>query len=166
MTDENLYAPPEADVETPDRHPDELATRVSRLGASIIDTIAISLIFWPLIVAFGFWEKMSAGRSTQIDSMVILIIGMGVFLLLQGYLLATRGQSIGKVIVGIRIVSVANGKILSLPRLFLLRYVPFYIGGILPGVGPFVGLINVLFIFRQDRRCLHDHVAGTKVVVA
>ena len=35
-----------------------------------------------------------------------------------------------------------------------------------PFVGPLVGLIGILFIFRDDRRCLHDHLAGTRVVQA
>jgi uncharacterized RDD family membrane protein YckC len=37
---------------------------------------------------------------------------------------------------------------------------------LLPTVGPFAGLIDVLFIFLKDRRCLHDHIAGTVVVRA
>ena len=30
--------------------------------------------------------------------------------------------------------------------------------------GQTLGLIDVLFIFRSDRRCVHDLIAGTKVV--
>ena len=32
--------------------------------------------------------------------------------------------------------------------------------------GAFFGIANPLFIFRDDRRCLHDLIAGTKVVKA
>jgi hypothetical protein len=31
-------------------------------------------------------------------------------------------------------------------------------------VGTFLVLVDVLFIFRKDRRCVHDHIAGTRVV--
>ena len=34
----------------------------------------------------------------------------------------------------------------------------------IPVIGSFLGLLDVLFIFRQDRRCLHDMVAGTEVI--
>ena len=30
---------------------------------------------------------------------------------------------------------------------------------------PFYRLVDILFIFREDRRCLHDLIAGTQVVV-
>lgn len=29
---------------------------------------------------------------------------------------------------------------------------------------PFYALVDILFIFREDRRCLHDRIAGTQVV--
>jgi hypothetical protein len=31
---------------------------------------------------------------------------------------------------------------------------------------PFYGLVDILFIFRGDRRCIHDWMARTKVVPA
>jgi uncharacterized RDD family membrane protein YckC len=39
------------------------------------------------------------------------------------------------------------------------------LNGIL-GFIPFYSLVDVLFIFRDDRRCIHDLIAGTKVVEA
>jgi hypothetical protein len=32
------------------------------------------------------------------------------------------------------------------------------------GIIPFYGFVDVLFIFGQERRCLHDLIAGTRVV--
>ena len=29
---------------------------------------------------------------------------------------------------------------------------------------PFYTLVDILLIFREDRRCIHDMIAGTKVV--
>ena len=31
---------------------------------------------------------------------------------------------------------------------------------------PFYGLVDILFIFRSDRRCIHDLIARTQVVYA
>jgi uncharacterized RDD family membrane protein YckC len=36
--------------------------------------------------------------------------------------------------------------------------------GVIPYVYVVVGLIDSALIFRRDRRCLHDLIAGTKVV--
>jgi len=35
-----------------------------------------------------------------------------------------------------------------------------------PYVGGLFGLIDILFIFGDERRCIHDLMAGTKVVEA
>ena len=37
---------------------------------------------------------------------------------------------------------------------------------IIPVIGSLVGLIDALLIFRDNRRCLHDNIADTMVVVA
>jgi hypothetical protein len=40
---------------------------------------------------------------------------------------------------------------------------PGLIGGI-PGVGPIFRIVDILFIFREDQRCIHDLMAGTTVI--
>ena len=47
-----------------------------------------------------------------------------------------------------------------------LRYLPVQLAGAIPLVGPIIGLVNILMIFRGDRRCGHDLIAGTRVVKA
>ena len=86
------------------------------------------------------------------------------FLLLNGYLLAKQGQTIGKKMVGTRIVSNADESLLSLGQVFGLRYLPMYLIALIPLVGNVVTLADCLFIFRKDKRCIHDIIAGTKVV--
>jgi uncharacterized RDD family membrane protein YckC len=84
---------------------------------------------------------------------------------IQAILITRRGQSIGKIVVRTRIVDL-NGKPVGFVRGVLLRawvFVP--IGLLLPdGVASMVSLADALFIFRKDRRCLHDLVAGTRVI--
>jgi hypothetical protein len=36
--------------------------------------------------------------------------------------------------------------------------------GAIPFVGNFVGLVDALMIFGEDHRCLHDRIAGTRVI--
>jgi hypothetical protein len=51
----------------------------------------------------------------------------------------------------------------------LLRSWAFYalvFAGTLLFFGSILPLVDALMIFGDQRRCLHDHLAGTKVVVA
>jgi uncharacterized RDD family membrane protein YckC len=80
--------------------------------------------------------------------------------------LATRGQSIGKLVVGARIVDYNSGQILPLLKLIGLRLLPVTIVALIPVVRSFAGLADVLFIFGSKQRCVHDLIAGTKVVDA
>lgn len=166
MADENPYAPPEANIEVPLTEDTELAGRGARLGGAFIDGLILSIVFWGAVFLFGSFDSVLKG-NTSASMIALMFLGwLGIFLVFNGYLLATKGQTIGKLAVGTRIVSSENGRILPLWKLIGLRYVPFYALGYVPIVGPLLGLVNILLIFRQDRRCLHDHVAGTKVIVA
>ncbi len=49
-------------------------------------------------------------------------------------------------------------------KTLLLRAIVNGMIGMVPYVGGIYGLIDSLFIFREDRRCVHDLIAGTKVV--
>ena len=59
-----------------------------------------------------------------------------------------------------------DGSPASLGRQIGLRYIVNAIPGAIPMVGSVYGLVDILFIFRGDRRCIHDMIADTKVVVA
>ena len=45
-----------------------------------------------------------------------------------------------------------------------MRYFPLAVIAQIPFAGGIFSLIDCLFIFREDRRCIHDLIAGTKVV--
>jgi uncharacterized RDD family membrane protein YckC len=49
-------------------------------------------------------------------------------------------------------------------KLLGLRYVLVMLVAVIPFIGGLLGVIDFLFIFREDRRCVHDLIAGTKVV--
>jgi uncharacterized RDD family membrane protein YckC len=89
-----------------------------------------------------------------------------VYVVVNGYFLATRGQTVGKMMVGIRIVSADTGEILPLWRVLVLRFLPVQLIQIVPGIGPVLWLVDTLFIFGDARRCVHDYVAGTIVIAA
>jgi uncharacterized RDD family membrane protein YckC len=42
----------------------------------------------------------------------------------------------------------------------------FFLSLVLGSGGNALGTLDALFVFRRDKRCLHDLIAGTKVVRA
>ena len=164
MADENLYAPPEADVAVSDTN--ELAGRWLRLGGAIIDGIILMLVVWPVAFLTGFFARSMAGEQGVMDIVLIALLGVGTFLLLNGYLLAKSGQTIGKRLLNTQIVSKEDGSILPLGKVLGLRYLPVWVISQIPLVGPIFSLVDSLFVFRNDKRCIHDLIAGTVVINA
>lgn len=165
MNEENRYAPPKAEVEDAATEGD-LASRGARLGGAIIDVIISWIVIFPVMYYTGFWQSAMTGQVNMTSQLMLGLFGIVVFLVLNGYLLSKRGQTIGKALVGTRIVSVTDGQILPLPKVFGLRYLPMSLIALIPLFGNVIAIVNVLFIFRDDRRCIHDLIAGTRVVNA
>jgi uncharacterized RDD family membrane protein YckC len=166
MNEDNRYAPPRASVADSNQieGDEELAGRGQRLAAAIIDALILALLLWPYITMSGYWERAMSGQEEMSDLLQLSLVSLIVFVVVHGYLLHRYGQTIGKRFLGIRIVSASDGELVSVGKIFGLRYVPIQIAGLLPVVGNILPLVDVLFIFREDRRCLHDFIAGTKVV--
>jgi uncharacterized RDD family membrane protein YckC len=80
----------------------------------------------------------------------------------QMVLLTKDGQTVGKKVLGIRIVKMDTGENGGFVPNVLLRLI---VNGLI-GVIPLYGLVDILFIFRSVRRCIHDLIAGTQVVDA
>ena len=94
------------------------------------------------------------------------LIGLSVLVIfgLQIYLLVTRSQTVGKILTRTLIVDYRTGQRAGAVSCVLLR---FFVHGVItaiPNIGGLYGLVDALFIFRQDRRCLHDLIASTAVV--
>jgi len=165
-THDARYAPPQAtvaDVADENRGP-QLAGRVERLGAAILDTVFQSLVLWlvSLLTPYNPWDAQ--GRDAWSFNAASVAIGVVIFLLLNGYLLATRGQTIGKILLKIRITR-PSGEAVSITRL-ALRYGAGFAAALVMVVVWVYSLIDCLMIFRESRRCLHDVIADTVVVKA
>lgn len=85
------------------------------------------------------------------------------FMVLHGYLLSRYGQTIGKRMTGIAIVTMDN-RVPPFIQLIVQRYLIQWLAGRVPLVGSLLRLVDILAIFRADKRCVHDHLAGTKVI--
>lgn len=143
----------------------ELAGRGTRFGAAIIDGVLMVAIIFPLMYLAGYFQAATTGQAGFGLQLVWALIGLAVFAVVQGYPLHQSGQTWGKRILGIRIVDLAGQKP-SLGMLLGKRYLPVQAVSAVPVLGTVLALVNVLLIFRGDRRCGHDLIAGTKVVKA
>jgi uncharacterized RDD family membrane protein YckC len=171
----NAYAPFNPAAADASEFVPSLASRGSRLGAVLLDQLFVLILLLPGLwqLLQPFMKDMQAGRSPTPEEIVaqlapalpLLIIPILVFVIVQIVLLVKHGQTVGKKLLGIRIVKL-NGSNPGFVSVIIMRsFLPGLIGGI-PAVGPFFSLVNVLLIFREDRRCIHDLMAGTIVVEA
>ena len=166
MDNVNPYQAPKANLGEEKDEGTELAGRWQRLGAAILDGLIGMVWSIPLMFLLGLWEYMRNGRPVPTTLLITsTVIGFVMFVAVHGYFLKKNGQTLGKKIVGIRISDLENN-VPSFGKVLLLRYLPISAVTLIPFAGQFLPLVDVLFIFRSDRRCVHDLIAGTKVIRA
>ena len=145
-----------------------LADRGTRLGAAIIDVIIMLAVTLPVMWVGGYFrtvmEKTAAGEQPSLAYVFMWsLIGLAIFAAIQFLPLSQSGQTWGKRMLGIRIADMAGNKP-PIGTLLFRRYLPMQVAASIPYLGGLIGLANVLLIFRDDRRCGHDLVAGTQVL--
>ena len=129
-----------------------LVNRGSRLAAKIIDAP---------FSAWVFLAAMSLRPFSWSGEIVLIMIMVGVVALpIQATLLSSYGQTIGKRALGIRIVRSDTG---LNGGFFTNVFLRAFVNGLLAFIPPYV-ILDVLFILTRNRRCVHDYIAGTKVV--
>jgi uncharacterized RDD family membrane protein YckC len=165
------------------------AERGTRLVARLIDWVIEMACAIPggIILGEEFLKlvmMVAQGEDPDFGQLNVqrLVLGAAVFtaawltlLIVQVWMLTTRGQSIGKRIMGIRIVRFEDASKPGIVHAWVLR--EFLISAIgfalnfVPIIGPFMlkpafHLVDWCLIFRDDQRCLHDLIAKTRVVRA
>ena len=172
------------------------AGRLRRLFASLFDTLVLVAVFVFFAVRgdIGYTSFIMA-LSNELPVIVEWTLWFtAIFFVINGLPLFTRGQTVGKWMLGLQIVDGSSGGRPALEKLILYRYVVFIllanlvswlyipntvVSATLPVVGqitlegipwPFPGtllwvpLVDALFIFGASKRCLHDRLADTMVV--
>jgi uncharacterized RDD family membrane protein YckC len=146
----------------------EPASRWLRLGSAILDSIISSFFLLPglgsLFVAGIFNKPHQPTTPFIIIGICAFAFGALILLGIQIYLLSTAGQTMGKKLLGLRIVNYADGTNPGFVKAFLLRSFVNGLIGCVPIVGPLYSLVDLCFIFGAERRCIHDLIAGTVVV--
>jgi uncharacterized RDD family membrane protein YckC len=173
-TQSNPYAPPTTlDLEASEvTEYSRLASRLLRLAATILDNIFAGLVMVPVMLSEPFREVLLSDgwdfseftyeSKDWIYLGITSVLGIA-FLVWNLILLAKRGQTVGKMCCGIKIVRTDYTKA-SFSRVFWLRAVVNALISAIPAVGNIYALVDVLFIFGEERKCLHDMFAGTIVV--
>jgi len=145
----------------------DLASIGRRFAAIFLDGLIIGLpmtaVVFGLFFAFGLFSDLAKGRPPDPAVFwplegVFLLVGFVVWVLYEGLLLRRNGQTLGKKAMRIRVVSAGGGPV-SDGQAFgraAMRQVL--------GIVPCLGLVNYLTAFGQERTCIHDMAARTRVV--
>ena len=142
-----------------------LASRSSRLGAVLIDAFLVSVsatLVYTLAGIYFDWQ-LSPSEAFALGEIEGTITLFGTYALLNGYFLVKRGQTLGKMLLRIRIVDAESKEIVSFWRVFVLRWFVWILIALIP-ILSVVTLLDPFFIFKKQRRCLHDYLARTIVV--
>lgn len=162
--DLNPYAAPKATgvrrIGSPAKKLIEPASRGSRFVANILDNLSLILCFLPT----GFLKETAPFSSL---SDIWVFVGVGAFFLVVVFnciYIVSNGQTIGKKMAGIRIVRMDGGD--EKAGFFRIVFLRSFVAQGLLGIIPLWNLIDILFIFGEERRCLHDKIADTQVINA
>jgi uncharacterized RDD family membrane protein YckC len=160
--------------------PGSLAERGARLLAATLDELILLAISLPMIIGAVPAMVALVGGTADLESFdtasilstllhgpgtTITIVALIAWCIITAWLVAANGQSIGKRVVGIKVVR-KDGSRASFARIFLLRNVVNGLPNLLPYVGWLYQLIDPLMIYQESRQCLHDKLADTIVVRA
>jgi uncharacterized RDD family membrane protein YckC len=158
--------------------PGSLAERGARLLAASIDELLLLAISLPMV--FGalpaIFAMVSGGTDPELldtsellrvmlagPGTIITIVALIAWCVVTAWLVMANGQSIGKRMVGIKVVR-TDGSRASFARIFFLRNVVNALPNLLPYVGWLYQLVDPLLIYQDSRQCLHDRIADTIVV--
>lgn len=88
----------------------------------MVDGFILMAIYMPVMYWSDFAGKMQRGEAGFMDELGLTVVALLAFLIPNGYLLATRGQSIGKLLAKIRIVDTETDELLPFVRVYFYRY--------------------------------------------
>ena len=129
-----------------------LAARTIDLGVALVPALAVV----PVGIALGAPMLVRGG-------LVSSLVAMGALGALNLGWLQRYGQTVGKRVVGLRIVR-SDGRRATLATILLRRVVAPGVLASVPVVGSLFALADALLVFSRDRRTLHDHLADTIVI--
>ena len=146
-----------------------LAGAGARLVAVILNNLIAAATMIPGVILVGVGSSGQQGDSiTTLQAIGIGLMALGAMALFvyQLMLYLRTGQTIGKKLMQVKVVSFTDGTVPGFGGLIGLREIVPAIIGAIPLIGFVFYIVDVCFIFRTDRRCVHGLMANTKVIEA
>lgn len=163
-----------------------LAGRFRRLVATLVDAVLVPALALLLLTITDVMEDADDYANAGLMMLWVFLLAVVAYLILNGYTLWRRGQTLGKWVMGIAIVPASSllydsakndgdahqrayvpAPFVPAPLWKLIFIRALFFPLLFMAVVPWVALLPVLdqaLIFGKRRRCLHDLVAGTVVV--
>ena len=180
----NPYTTPEAAISMPPGLPGNLASRLQRFGAALIDAIIVGgagvivqKFIWSGPSDVEIQEAVRKGKSVmEIAQMAtppmttLLLLSLIQIAIMIGinFAFLKNGQTIGKKVIGLQVRRRDSDEVLPQQEYITKRLLPIYGAAlVLQAIHPFLGallIIDSLLIFRPGRNTLHDDIAKSKVV--
>jgi len=128
-----------------------------RTGATIIDTILIMLITFPLLISKYGWEYFDPEQTGLIAGPLDFLLSWVLPAIAVIWFWIIKQATPGKMAVSAKIVDATSGNAPS-PAQFIGRYIAYFVA-ILP-----LGLGILWVAFDKRKQGWHDKLAGTVVV--
>jgi uncharacterized RDD family membrane protein YckC len=170
-----LLAAPKSEMpQTPTDHSDvpfdaPHADRRSRLAAWFLDVAATILALLPTVWmanslrAQGTFGPVSGLPSDEaaLKHLLVAFSGLIAWFVWNVFLITVRGQTFGKILLGIRIVRNEDSGPAGFFRGFFIRDFLSSCLALIPGYW----ILDRVWILGCEKRCLRDHLGGTKVIL-
>ncbi|CAM3098801.1 RDD family protein [Vibrio rarus] len=143
-----------------------LASRWSRVGAAIIDSVVLGIVMLPLAYFTGGFDGLAESPPVEPSfsyQLIMALLGFSLYCVVNWKLLGQSGQTVGKKAMKIKVVNL-DGSQAKVQDLVFKRYAFMVFISYVPIVGGILSLINLVMIFGKQKRALHDRVAKTRVI--
>ncbi|MCZ0995170.1 RDD family protein [Streptomyces noursei] len=143
-----------------------LANRGKRLVARIIDALLIGVPVTLIMNAIVGWVDYFSTSSVETSKQATVSgVTMLAYLIYEGLMLTSRGQTVGKMAMKIRVAMLSDGSIPT-AQAGWTRAAVYTLPEIVPCCGFIFWLVNVLWCTwdKPYQHCLHDKAARTVVV--
>ena len=128
-----------------------------RVGASIIDSILVMMITYPILYAVYGWAGLDYGVAMKSTGFIDILVTWILPLVAVIWFWVAKQATPGKMLLSLRVVDAKTGGSLSVGQ-SIARYLGYFVSGIPFGLGLiWVGI-------DKKKQGWHDKIAGTVVV--